>query len=272
MLIRTKRLLREYCYALLWIVPLAFLIRSFGYGLYRVSSGSMEHTMLVGDRFFADKLTIHLNKPVRGDIITFSDPQYKYSHSSLVALIQRHVWGPRNVTKRVIGMPGDHVRGMVEDNKPVIYLNGQRLDEPYVNQYQLIPIDPLRNIWRTYVPDKPYNEQPFYRFTQAQVMAGKKYMERRGRPYVKAPFVATPADHFDVVLGENQYWVMGDNRQASTDSRHWGALDGMFINGKIRYLLWSIDSSVHWVVADILLRPIDFWKKVRWGRNFQKIS
>ncbi len=267
---RVKSLVREYARALLWIIPIAFLIRSFGYGLYRVESGSMEPTMLVGDRFFADKLTIHFHKPTRNEIVTFCDPQYRYSSSPILVLLQRHMWGPRNMTKRIIGIPGDHVQGKVEANRPVIYLNGKKLDEPYVNPHPLLPFDPLRGIWRTYVPGKA--QQPYYTFTDKQIAEGKKYMERRGRPHMKEPFTPTPADHFDVVLGENQYWVMGDNRQASTDSRHYGPLDGVLINGKISYRLWSIDSDVHWVVADLLMNPISFWKKVRWGRNFTKIQ
>jgi signal peptidase I len=269
---RVKNLFREYTYALLWIIPVAFLIRSFGYGLYRVESGSMETTMLVGDRFFADKLTIHFNHPQRNDIITFCDPQYRYSTSPAVSLLQRRLWGPRNMTKRVIGVPGDHIQGMVQEGVPVVYLNEKKLDEPYINGYPLVPFDPLRGVWRSYDVEKSYHEQPFYKFTEKQLAEGKKYMERRGRPYEKKPFAETSADHFDVVLGDNQYWVMGDNRQASTDSRHWGPLAGKLINGKIRYLLWSIDSCVHWVVADMLSEPINFWKKVRWGRGFKKIA
>ena len=94
-------IIREYLEALIIIIPVAFLIRSFGYGLYRVPTGSMEPTMLVGERFFADKLTPLFAKPDRGDIITFNDPTYPYSNSPLIYSVQRYLWGPSNLTKRV---------------------------------------------------------------------------------------------------------------------------------------------------------------------------
>jgi signal peptidase I len=271
---RLRRLLKEYFIALFWIIPLAFLIRSVGYGLYRTESGSMEPLLLVGDRVFADKLTIHVNPPSRGDVITFSDPQFNYSNSSWIAKIQQLVWGPCNVTKRVIAVPGDHIKGLVEDGKPVVYLNGKKLEESYVNTYPLLPVDAWRGIWKTYVPDKPYHEQPYYTFNENEVMAAQKWLERRGRSTIRQPFVPLSqggSDQFDIVLAENQYWVMGDNRQASIDSRHWGPLNGSLVHGKIRYRLWSIDSDSHWFVTDLLFHPIDFWKKLRWSRSFQKV-
>ena len=128
--------LREFV-ALLVVV---FLIRTFVFGLYQVPSGSMETTMLVGERFFADKFTYLFSSPQRGDIITLNDPTYAYSTNPLVNVFESYVWGPSNWTKRVIGIPGDHVKGVIEDGKPVVYVNGQKLNEPYLNEYPLIYI------------------------------------------------------------------------------------------------------------------------------------
>ena len=125
-----------WCEILFWVVVI-FLIRTFCFGLYQVPTGSMETTMLVGERFFADKATYLFRKPQRGEIIAFNDPQFHYSTSSAMFLWQNYVWGPSNWTKRVIGIPGDIVRGVIEDDKPVIYLNHKKLDEPYLNKYPI---------------------------------------------------------------------------------------------------------------------------------------
>src|SRR5579859_5713391 len=269
-------LIREYLEALVIIIPLAFLIRSFGYGLYRVPTGSMEPTMLVGERFFADKFTPLFSKPKRGDIITFNDPTYHYSKNPLVYSVQRYIWGPSNLTKRIIGIPGDHVQGTIEHGKPAVYVNGKKVEEPYVNPYPLIPTSLDREVWRTYDPSVSYPEQPFYHMNQRRIEEVRKWYDRRGRVAIRNPHTPFPegqgSDIFDVTLQDNQYWVMGDNRLGSSDSRDWGVLDGDHIHGKILYRLWSIDSDSNWWILDILFHPIEVWKKFRWGRSFQSVK
>src|SRR5262245_22176728 len=117
--------------AIIVVVPIAFVIRTFIFGLYIVPSGSMETTLLVGERFIADKLTPWFRPIERGEIIALNSPRYHYSTHPIKNLFERYVWGPENWTKRVIGIPGDHVKGVIEEGKPVVYLNGAKLDEPY---------------------------------------------------------------------------------------------------------------------------------------------
>ena len=74
---------------LIILVAIAFIIRTFLYGLYQVPTGSMETTILVGDRFLADKFTV-LFKPIkRGEIIAFNDPTFNYSDNTFKNLFQR---------------------------------------------------------------------------------------------------------------------------------------------------------------------------------------
>jgi len=124
----------EFC-GLLIIV---FLIRTYGFGLYQVPTGSMETTILVGERFLSDKFTYNFRGPRYGEIIAMNDPEYEYSDNYFTRLFQRYVWGPQNWTKRIIGIPGDTIKGVIEDGKPVVYRNGKKLDEPYINRYPLI--------------------------------------------------------------------------------------------------------------------------------------
>lgn len=197
----------EFCF----LLTIVFLIRTFGFGLYQVPTGSMETTMLVGERFFADKLSYNFRSPRHGDIIAFNDPSFKYSTNPLVRLFQRYMWGPSNWTKRVIGVPGDVIKGVIEDGKPVVYRNGIKLDEPYINAYPLIHVyrhdlagiyetieNEVQQISRGYRVDKsavalyteqrleqekkprsydssmPYDEQPFYDIDESRVVKDKE--------------------------------------------------------------------------------------------------
>src|SRR5689334_22017240 len=85
------------------LLTVVFIIRTFGFGLYQVPTGSMETTILVGERFFADKFTPLFTSFKRGEIIAFNKPEtiYEYSKNPLMFLFQKYVYGPENLTKRI---------------------------------------------------------------------------------------------------------------------------------------------------------------------------
>lgn len=268
------------------LLLIVFLIRTIGFGLYQVPTGSMETTMLVGERFFADKFTYLFRSPRHGEIISFNDPLFDYSDNKVKRLFQYYVWGPSNWTKRVIGIPGDHVQGKIEDGKPVVYLNGKKLDEPYLNHYPLIKIwrdNPVLRgesiekairsgticppEWRSYDPSVSFADQPFYRFTQEEVMRNAQGELQLLWPDTvdQTPFRQNP-DEFDRQLGPDEYWLMGDNRKGSKDCRYIGPVKGELIHGRIVFRLLSIDSSEGWLLLDLIKNPVDFFKRVRWSR------
>src|SRR5437016_14394289 len=74
------------------LLLLVFLIRTFGFGLYQVPTGSMETTMLVGERFFADKFTYLFSKPKRSNIIAFNDVLYPYSTNPIKLWFENYVY------------------------------------------------------------------------------------------------------------------------------------------------------------------------------------
>ncbi len=268
---------------ILFILLMVFFIRTVFFGLYRVPTGSMETTMLVGEFFFADKFTYLFWQPKRGDILSLNSPLFNYSDNAFIRLFQEYVWGPENVTKRIIGIPGDLVEGKIEDNKPVVYLNGQKLDEPYLNKYPLIAVwkdDPEKIIksandqiitlasqaklnpsqlqdyfqktvnhaieYRSYDPALPFDQQPFYRIKESLI-----YKDKKGNSHILKPgtLIREPeitdipsdknfwnqSDIFRVKLGLNQYWLMGDNRLNSGDSRVFGPVDKHLIHGRILF-------------------------------------
>lgn len=259
--------------SLIVIIPIVFLIKTYVFGLYQVPTCSMENTMLVGERFFADKMTPFFRGPKRGEIIAFNHPLHPYSKNPIINWYQRYVdlsivsW-----TKRVIGVPGDHVQGTIEDGKPVVYLNGQKLDEPYVNQYPIVNLykpELVENnnfdkgfVRRTFDPSKKWNEQSFYRINPVEIARAKQYTSQS----ILYPHEAEEKDVFDVQLGDNEYWAMGDNRRGSWDSRGWGVLKGDLIHGRILFRLWSSDSDESWWIFDLIKHPIDFWSRMRWSR------
>ena len=274
--------------SLIVIIPVVFLIKTFIFGLYQVPTGSMETTMLVGERFFADKVTPYFSKPKRGEIISFNNPLHKYSSNWFVNMWQQYAdWNVINYTKRVIAVPGDHIQGKVEDGKPVVCVNGQKLDEPYLNKYPVIsvfkpaPISLRTGIpgeihRRSYDPDKPFDNQSFYRLNPVEISRAKMYL---GGENIFHP--GTPAynstgkliDEYDVTLGPDEYWMMGDNRQGSFDSRDWGPWNSKkaIFHGRIVFRIWSVDSDESWWIFDLIKHPIDFFKRVRWSRFFQML-
>lgn len=296
------------------IILIAFVIRTFFYGLYQVPTPSMENTMLVGERFFADKLTVFFRDPVRGEIVTLNQPTFKYSDHWFTNFWQRYVGisigahgidsGPSNWTKRVIGMPGDELKGVLEDGKPVIYIKKPtdhdfvKLHEPYLNQYPVIATfksnrhDPFT--YRTWDPTKALDQQPFYQFSKGEIELGKmrardyygeKAVKSPGTTYesrvdkAEQPWITSEVengigvlDEFYVKLGENQYWLMGDNRLASHDSRAWGPVNKQLIHGLIKFRIWSLDSDQSWWIFELLRHPVKFWHKVRWSRCLQFVK
>ena len=300
--------------SLVGIVLLAFLIRTFFYGLYQVPTPSMEHTMLVGERFLADKFTVCFKDPKHGEIVTLNQPTFKYSDNKLRNIWQRYVgisiglrgidWGPSNWTKRVIGLPGDELKGVLEDGKPVVYIKRQnetdflKLDEPYLNTYPVVAtFKPDRAdtfTYRSWDRNKPLDQQPFYQFTKTEIELGRirardyygdRPVKNPGTPYEsmankqEQPWLTGEIqngiailDEFHIKLDKDQYWLMGDNRQASHDSRAWGPVNKQLIHGKILFRIWSLDSDRSWWIFDLLAHPINFWKKIRWSRCFQWVK
>ncbi|HEX4069436.1 MAG TPA: signal peptidase I [Candidatus Babeliales bacterium] len=231
----------------LFLLCVVFLIRTFGFGLYQVPTGSMETTMLVGERFFADKLSYNFRKPRHGEIISMNDPEFKYSKNPAMNLFQHYVWGPSNWTKRVIGLPGDTIKGVIEDGKPVVYRNGEKLHESYINTYPLIrsfkqdPAVLMQQIQqeiqqntrgykvnqdavdlyvaqrlayetcpRSYDPTVAYDQQPFYRIYKNRVIRdedGNPELTIPGEPLMPKNGKLTPDETRNNWNGSDVFYI-----------------------------------------------------------------
>ena len=222
-------------------LTVALFVITFIVQAFRIPSGSMEDTLLVGDHLLVDKLsfapagsvTAHLlpYEPVkRGDIIVFRYP---------VDIKQTFV-------KRVMGVAGDRIR--LENKK--VWLNGHLLNEPYV-VHKLDYIDSYRDNF----PTDP--NTPLYPPAQAMLEHNVKNGE--------------------VVVPEGFYFAMGDNRDQSLDSRYWGFVPRENIIGKPLIIYWSYDaptdalSNPAMSIEHLVDMVEHFPTKTRWKRTFNLI-
>lgn len=211
-----KSVIREYAEAIIVAMLLAFAIRVFVVQAFKIPSGSMIPTLLVGDHILVSKLAyglqwpqdcrfrisfppvtcytsrllLRFGEPQRGDIIVFRYPEDE----------------DKDFIKRIVGVPGD----TIELRNKVVYVNG-------------VPL-----------PDKGYTQR-----VDPGIIDG----------------AINPRDNFGpVTVPENSYFVMGDNRDQSLDSRFWGYVTADKIKGKAFRIYWSWSGQGHWT------------KWVRWDR------
>lgn len=302
-----KSIFRQIIETIVFVGGTVFLVKRFWFGFYTVPSGSAEPNLLVGDRICGVKYPYLFSSPARGDLIIIDDPLFKYSKNPFQKLYQKYIGlplfgllekGPESWTKRVIGLPGDRVSikpgpsGMPSE----IYVNGSKLHEPYRNPYPVIMLDrksgilsknnslfklpligPLldsilaeRHIFMryTYDPDKPYNEQPFYNFTEDEVYRNPV----TGRPFVLYPNQIDPKLDIipEFIVPKGHMFLVGDNRKNSRDCRELGVFSMSFLLGRCSFIFWSLDSTENWWITEFVKHPVEFFtKKLRWSRFFR---
>ena len=219
-----------------------------------IPTGSMEDTLLIGDHLLVDKLAFAPPGPVsqhllpytevqRGDIIVFRYP---------IDIRQTFV-------KRVIGVPGDHVR--IE--KKQVFLNGKLLSEPY-KYHKTEYFDSYRDNF----PSEPNMRL----YEPADRMLKENVADRQVKDEVKGSVSVR-----EIVVPDGHFFAMGDNRDSSLDSRYWGFVPRENIIGKPLIIYWSYDAPTDRLASpDIGLDHImdlaqNFFSKTRWKRTFNLI-
>jgi signal peptidase I len=175
--------------SLLRTILVALFLLTFILQPYLIPSESMEHTLLVGDFLLVDK-QIYAPGGAGGDSWHWLMPHREIARGDIVVF---HHPDPPYLVKRVVGIPGDRIR--MEDGR--VTVNGVPLDEPYA---AFEPTDP--SPFRDEFPGKVYSDP--------QVDIGWwKQMQ-------------SLTQNGELVVPPGKYFVLGDNRNHSKDSRFWG--------------------------------------------------
>ena len=202
---------KEIINTIVFVLVAVILIRFFIGELRWIPSESMFPTIKKRDRVYVEKLEYPKRTIERGDILVFYPPNTKLSNSIFAILSRLTGIACKDVAyiKRVIGMPNDkfEIKFVKELDEYRVFINDKMLNEPYIN-----------NIYS----------------------AGYEY------PPAGYDSTWTPCSHPDVkycgpfTIPEKKYFMMGDNRGNSADSRFWGFLDEDRIIGRANFMFWPI--------------------------------
>ena len=206
-------LIIEYARAFFPVILLVFVLRSFIVEPFRIPSGSMYPTLNIGDFILVNKYHYGIRLPIiNSKIIDFSEPQrgevmvFKYPHDPKI-----------NFIKRVVGVPGDVIR---YENKKLI-INGEPVSFDYQGTYML-PRD-IGSRTETDQYEEVLSGIPHYVINDPGIIS----RGTRGR---------------EIHVPEGNYFVMGDNRDHSNDSRSWGFVPESNIVGRAFFIWFSWDS------------------------------
>lgn len=201
--VRAKSVFREYLEAAIIAILLALFIRAFVIQAFKIPSGSMKPTLLVGDHIlvnkfiygikmpFTDHYVLQIKKPKPGDIVVFKWPRNE----------------KKDFIKRVIGVEGDKVE--IKDD--VLYVNEKKIETRFVREY-----------------------------ADTDLRRAQQYLELLGE--TEHPILDVFNKHEDfgpIIVPKNAIFVMGDNRDQSLDSRYWGAVSLNKLKGKAFVIYWS---------------------------------
>ncbi len=230
-----KGLIREWVEFLITLTIMVFFIRVTTVEAFRIPTGSMEDTLLVGDFLLVNKFIYGIRTPDWIGV-PFTKIGFHISSTRLPSLSDPEVGDvvvfrfPQkpdlNYVKRCVAVGGQ----TVEIRNKILYVDGE-----------------------------PSEFAKFTKFTRKQIL--KKGVGERG---IYSPY-GRPWNHDNfgpITIPEDQYFMMGDNRDNSADSRYWGFLPKDLVVGKALIIYFSWNKYVPWS---------KFYEKIRWERMVQII-
>jgi len=203
-----KSVLREYAEAIIVAMLLAFAIRVFVVQAFKIPSGSMIPTLLIGDHILVSKLSYGLQWPSDCKVRVSFPPVTCYASRTVVAfgepqrgdvIVFRYPEDEdKDFIKRIVGLPGD----TIEIRNKAVYVNGL-----------------------------PFEDRAYTQRVDPGTIDG----------------AVNPRDNFGpVTVPAQSYFVMGDNRDQSLDSRFWGYVSAQKIKGKAFRIYWSWSGQGAW--------------------------
>ena len=252
--------LREYFESAVVTVIMALFFMTFVAQAATVPSASMENTIFVGDHFLINKFVFAPGPHVpflpqrdvrRGDVIVFKYPSDIDTNDEIVQYKTFFI-------KRVVGLPGETIQIKGAD----VYINGQVIPERRIaahdpklgnDQSELKQLEPIPA-----AADAPYSV--YYRpRTLSTVETDEDRQARKADGLIYGVDKPYP-------LKDDEYFLMGDNRDNSKDSRFWGPVKRDLIVGRAMFVVWSYDESAPKDTTPLLGPLVNFIRNSRWAR------
>jgi signal peptidase I len=209
---------------LIFLVVRTFLIQTF-----TIVSGSMEGTLLVGDFLVLNKSAYGASVPGT----SASLPGYDTPQRNDIVVFRGH-HEDIDLVKRLVGMPGD----TLEMRDGVLFLNGQPQEEPYVRRTD--PNGDAGHPWMDW---------------QASYLIGEAASE---------PYYPSRDNWGPIALPDDRFFMLGDNRDESLDSRYWGLVQRSQIKGRAVGLYFSYNNRPDGGVPIV--------SRVRWSRIGERLK
>jgi len=241
-----RGLLREYFESGAVVLVMAMFFMTFVAQAAEVPSASMENTVYVGDRFLINKFIFgpgpHLpflpqREIRRGDIVVFKYPAESIPSEKIVQYKTLFI-------KRVIALPGETVEVRGAD----VYVNGKLLPEHRVKVSDRNLGNDQAELKQLTIPPRSPEEPYTVYYSPTPNESGFNHAIRR-------PFR----------VPEGHYFMMGDNRDNSKDSRFWGPVPRELIVGRAMFVIWSYDESATHDRGTLGFVK-DFFSNTRWSR------
>jgi len=237
----------EFLASLAAVLVTGLFIITFVVQAFEIPSSSMEKTLLIGDHVFVNRIQFAPKSPWIGPILP-----YRQIKRGDIFVFLSPVEPGLYVVKRVMGIPGDHIH--LRDG--IVYRNGEKLDEPYVIHNPNDSYNAYRDNFPAVPPSEFNGVNPDWALIMPQHIQGE-----------------------DIVVPENSYFGMGDNRDVSLDSRYWGFVPKENVIGRPMFIYWSFETPPNqWEQREIGQRlgflahvVIHFFDETRWSRTLRVV-
>jgi signal peptidase I len=229
--------------SLLVTIVIAIFVITFVIQAFQIPTDSMEDTLLVGDYLLVDKL--HYGGKIGAPFVP-----YRPIHDGEIVVFHYPINPEQRFVKRVIGVPGDRVRLINQQ----VYVNGMPVHEPYVVHKR---------------GDHDLFRDEFPRLTLPYGLEARWWLQMQ--KLVEDGQLIVPSGH---------YFVMGDNRDDSYDSRYWGFVPQENVIGRPLIIYWSLRSfsddvpqspSVGDKILHFLHAALHIFQITRWDRTFRLV-